>query len=75
MPGPYSKPQGVSIVGGGGSGVGKKNMTKKPLRRGPRLSKGDVQRRALTKMAKAKKLMLPVWQDRDVKNRGTKLNP
>jgi hypothetical protein len=75
MPGPYSKPQGVSIVGGGGSGVGKKNMTKKSLRRGPRLSKGDVQRRALTKMAKAKKLMLPVWQDRDVKNRGTKLNP
>ena len=61
MPGPYSKPQGLSIMGGGGSGRSKKNMTKKPLRRGP---SGGL-----------KKTLLPLWQDRDVKKRGTKLNP
>ena len=65
MPGPYSKPQGVSIVGGGGSGVSKKNMTKKHLRR-----------KAMDKpvrKAMAKKLALPVWEDRNLSIRGSKL--
>ena len=93
MPGPYSRPQGVSIVGGGGSGVSKKNIKKhknvmrkamdKPMRKAmtPMPTREAMTpmptRKAMTPMKEAmtKKLALPVWQDRDVKNRGTKLNP
>lgn len=63
MPGPYSKPTGVTIVG---AGMDSDAML---------LKKRSYKKSGVKdKMArKTMKPVLPVWQDRDVKKRGSKL--
>jgi hypothetical protein len=69
MPGHYSKPKGVTILGAGYGGyygdVLWPDMADKVARE---YTNGLVGGNAWN-------VSIPVWEDRDVKNRGTKLNP
>ena len=65
MPGPYSKPTGVTIVG---AGMDSDSMLLKKRSYNKKFAKAKMTRKKM-------KPLLPVWQDRDVKKRGTKLNP
>ena len=85
MPGPYSKPKGVTIVGGGkGSSTNYFYYSKKvgdimPLpKKAARALEVFEQQQAVDKMKFTAKVMQPLiksWEDRNVKNRATKLNP
>ena len=87
MPGPYSKPKGVTITGGGGKRMSIQSQVYYnekagdliPLpKKARRAAEVFAQQQAVDKMkfnAMVVKPLIKSWEDRNVRNRGSKLNP
>lgn len=67
MPGPYSKPKSVTIVGAG------RGRTKKRIPRGFKPIKPKIPFPGYSD--KDKQAIIKVWEDRNRSNNNTKLNP
>lgn len=70
MPGPYSKPKGVTITGAGNDGV-KKSYVYYSQKVGDIMHLPKKAKKALSRF----RPLIKSWEDRNVSNNGSKLNP